>query len=132
MNVYKTKYLEADYYADTKYAEVAWQPATEMMTAEEYKTEFLGYYGLFKNHDIKRVLVSQKDLRFRVVPELQEWVNQNVFAHLPKLNLAIVLSEDIIAQLAAEQLMDEKESKAVFTTKFFGSKEDARKWILNL
>ncbi len=130
MNIYQSKFLEINYFADNQLIEATWLPETTNMNVEEYKIEFLNLLSLFATRNINKLIADQKKLFFMVVPEVQEWVNKNIFVKMPPINLAVVLPEDIIAQLAVEQLLDEQESKIVFKTKFFDDKEKAKAWIL--
>jgi hypothetical protein len=65
---------------------------------------------------------------------LQEWLAENIIPRAYQAGVAftaIVVVEDIFAQVAAEQTMDEENARMT-TTRFFSNREQARKWLIKL
>jgi hypothetical protein len=46
--------------------------------------------------------------------------------------LAIVVSEDLITQLAVEQLVEEASEQKIFSTQFFDNEAAVRGWLIAL
>jgi hypothetical protein len=65
---------------------------------------------------------------------LQEWLAENIMPRTYQAGVAfraIVVVEDILAQVAAEQTLDEANARMT-TTRFFSNREQARKWLIKL
>jgi hypothetical protein len=132
MNVYASKYLSVDYYDEYRLIEATWSNETINMTAEEYKTEFLNYLDIVIRVNSIAVLADESRMSFNADPTLQQWVNENIFPKIPPQNLAVIVSQDLITKLAAEQLMDEAEGRNRFQTRFFEVREEGREWLISL
>ena len=132
MNVYASKYLSVDYYDEYRLIEATWSDETINMTAEEYKTEFLNYLDIVIRVNSIAVLADESRMSFNADPTLQQWVNENIFPKIPPQNLAVIVSQDLITKLAAEQLMDEAEGRNRFQTRFFEVREEGREWLISL
>lgn len=133
MEVYKSKYLRILYFEDEQLIEMVWLPKSEAMTNQDYQQECLAYLDAVKKFNPRRAIPDMRDMNFPIAPDLQEWTNQTIFPTLLEVglnNVGIVVSTELISQLAVEQTMEEIEG-IKFTTKYFDDKEDARKWILS-
>jgi hypothetical protein len=133
MEIYQSKYLHLAYFAEHSLIEMTWLPATERMTDEEYKQEFLHYLGLILELQPKRILPDTREMLFQIEPKMQEWTNENIF--VPSLAMGLnkagfVVSQYIFSQMSIEQTMSESEG-AKFDTRYFASKEAAKAWLLS-
>lgn len=113
--------------------EMFWLPETKNISEEEYKREVLNYLEKMLEYKPKKTIPDVRDLSFVVSIELQEWVAREIFPPLIEMGLskvAYVMAQDLVTQLSIEQAMDEGDGSK-FTTCYFGSKEEARNWILS-
>jgi hypothetical protein len=80
------------------------------------------------------MIVDSSNLFFTFGLEMQDWINQTIFA--PALDMGInkgafVISKDFFAQLSTEQILGEKEGLK-YTSKHFDTKEAANRWVLSV
>ncbi len=132
MQVYQSPYLQINLYLEDSLIELIWLPATKDITTEEYKNEHVELLKVVLEHKIVKVLANTKDLGSVVTPEVQEWMNENIF--LPAMEngfnkIAIILSNEFFTQLSIQQAMEEEIGQRI-TTRYFDELEQAREWIL--
>lgn len=104
------------------------------MTEEEYKEEGAKFLEVILKYFPKKIIVDGQDMLFPVVPELQEWTNETIFAKGIAIGLnkmSIVMSKDLFTQVSVEQLIDEAKD-AVLLTRYFDDKAQAKEWILSV
>ncbi|WP_338760721.1 hypothetical protein WAF17_14120 [Bernardetia sp. ABR2-2B] len=134
MNVYQSDYLQIDSSDEQKLLELTWLPTTADMTSEEYKNEHVELLKFMLEQKTEKVLGNIKELGFVVSPEVQEWMNINIFAPAMEVGfdkLAVVMSSEFLAQLSIEQAMEEEVGQQI-TTKYFDNVKEAKEWILNI
>ena len=127
-----SKHCQHLYDEDAKLLEQVWTNSSATMTTEDFKSVMLGYAGLYKEYDIKKVLVDSRFMRFTVVPAVQDWINTNVIVVIiPYLDkLAFLLSNDVFEEISIKQAIDDNEEDLTFETRYFNSEEKARQWLL--
>ncbi len=132
MEIYRNKFVVFNYEKENSLITFIWTAETETMTDDEYKDVLITGIGLLDKYPSKFLLSSQKDKKYVVHPEAQEWVGKEA---LPKIfekgiiKYAIVESEDIVINLATEQTIDEDETKE-YGVLFFDDEAKARKWLI--
>jgi hypothetical protein len=134
MKVYQSDYLQIDTSDEQSLLELTWLPATSEMSAEEYKNEHVELLKFMLDQKTKKVLGNIKELGFVVSPEVQEWMNINIFVPAMEVGfstLAVVMSTEFLAQLSIEQVMEEEVGQQIMT-KYFDDVEEARNWILSI
>ncbi|WP_026998252.1 hypothetical protein [Eisenibacter elegans] len=108
------------------------KPGSEDLNNDVFKEEMQTYVQHFKNLKPLRAIVNNKDMRFALSPDLQEWHAQNVFPQCVEAGVkkaAILVTEDIFAQVSVEQLMEE-ESSGAFEVQYFEDAKLAKEWLL--
>lgn len=133
MEVYKSKYLQIAFFVEHALIEITWLSETKYMYLDEYKQELLNFLDITHQLKPKRIIPDSRNLLYTIGPKLQEWTNQAII--LPCLsiginNVALVVSQDTFSQLSIQQMMTEAED-IKFTTKYFNTKEEAKKWVLS-
>lgn len=134
MKLYQSNYLEIDAFDERRLLELTWLSATSDMSAEEYKEEHVELLKFMSDQKTEKVLGNIKDLGFVVSPEVQEWMNINIFVPAMEIGfnkLAVVMSTEFFAQLSIEQVMEEEVGQQIMT-KYFDNVEEAREWIVNV
>ncbi|TAF31366.1 MAG: hypothetical protein EAZ57_05530 [Cytophagales bacterium] len=132
MTIYKSKCLELNFFEEHKLIEMVWQDATVRMTEAELKAECYNYLDKILNHKPQKVLADTRKLLFPIAPELQVWINTEILGPAFATGLrkaAFLISEDLFAQIAIEQIMEENDG-AQFQTRYFDSREDAFDWAI--
>jgi len=77
-----------------------WLKSSETMTEAEFKAEMLELAKVYKQNKPRLVFVDQLEMFFAIVPELQEWIGNNVARHLVECGtekVAFVASKDFFA-----------------------------------
>lgn len=131
MRVYESNYLQIDSFEEERLLELTWLSATKDMTDEEYKNEHIELLKFMLEIKSEKILGNIKELGFVVSPEIQTWMNENIF--IPAMEagfnkLAVVMSTEFLPQLSIEQVMEEEAGQKI-TTHYFDSIEEARDWI---
>ncbi len=110
---------------------MTWRENTGEMTLDDFKQESLNCLALTRQLRPHKMMVDSREMFFPVVPELQDWLNENVFRVNLELGLnisAFVMSKEEITQMSIEQTMDEQEG-IKFQNAFFDTPEAAFDWI---
>lgn len=136
MNTYDSQYVSRFIDEENHIVISTWLETTENMTTDEFKEEMYSLINLIKEKNIRFVLSITKELRFPIVPELQEWILEVVVPLFTEANVekqAIIIPKEFIAQLSMEQTMDDFEngSYSSHQSKFFSEIEDAKVWFLS-
>lgn len=134
MEVYKSKYLQLEFYDEHSCIEMNWLPATAKMNEDDYKQEMLNYLENIRHYLPTKVIVDSRNSFYPLHPALQEWMDTTIFPPSLEIGLnkaAIVESTDMIHQLSVEQVMEEKNS-SLFMTRYFKTKEEAKEWLLSV
>lgn len=110
-----------------------WFAETANMSQANFQTEVDIVATLAEKYRIEKFHDDTSNFNFIIVPRLQEWVNEQIFPRFIQAGLrkyALIVSEEIIAQLSIEQTMDE-ESTSSFQVKYFEDTEKAFIWLLD-
>jgi hypothetical protein len=114
--------------------EMAWLPEATHMSDNDFKQVFTHYAELTEQYHPSFNLTYSKGGNYIILPHLQEWLAENIMPRTYQAGVAfraIVVVEDILAQVAAEQTLDEANARMT-TTRFFSNREQARKWLIKL
>ena len=131
MEVYKSKYWAISFEDSDKILVPRWNKESAALTDDLYKVEMTKYTELVEQHRPEKALIDCMNFYFAIVPELQEWINSEMFPRIIAVGvnkIAILMPSEIITQLSLEQVMDEANG-AQFTTDYFSDEAAARKWL---
>ena len=101
------------------------------MREDDYKNLFLIYMEAVKQTKPQHIVIDAINARYAISVELQRWINSKIYPVYEKLKvrkMAIVMSEDFIAQLSFEQVAEEIELPG-FEIAYFVNIEKAMTWI---
>ncbi|WP_027001750.1 STAS/SEC14 domain-containing protein [Hugenholtzia roseola] len=133
MNVYRSHFKDINFDPETKLIEVIWSPESADLDEESYKNDLLAYRKAALENRPTYVLGDMREMRYVVSPELQDWVNEEILPAVFGMGtierVAFVVSADLIAQLATEQIMEES-TGANFNSRYFETREEAIAWLL--
>jgi hypothetical protein len=105
--------------------------STAQMTKEQYIDELKTFITLVKSYRPKKVFGDMSNFMFTISPDVQEWVNENLFpvyASIGFKKIAIMLSSDLFAHISIQQTMDE-DSTSSFETRYFDNQAEAYQWL---
>ena len=109
--IYRSKYAEAFFEAETNTFLYRWLPDTYHFDDDSYKEELLKLYQAgIETYSPKNVIANAKLSEYIISPDVQIWVVENIMkpALLKGLKrIFFITREDLIQQLAYEQLADE-------------------------
>lgn len=132
MEIYRNNFFKLDFLEDTKIMVFTWFPTTSTMEDEDVKAAFNKFLELALVHKPIGTIPDTTEMYFPIMPELQEWINYNIFPPLLAKNIstrvAFVVNHDIIINLSTEQIMEEVNG-VKFVTHYFEDKEQAIEWI---
>ncbi len=135
MEISKNKFVVRSFDQKQNILTSTWLKSTATMNEEEFKEEMINLAELVIKHKARFLLSSTKDMLFPIVPELQEWITQNIapkIMHSGFQKQAIIIPEDIFAQMSLEQTIEDIEKEEhTHKTKFFTTNEEALKWFNN-
>ncbi len=128
----KTEYVT--HYGDLEISllEQIWENEEENMTEEDYKNDMKNYLYLVTIYNFKLNLINTKFFAYFINPEVQEWVDENIFTITKNIveKIAFVVPTNIVAQISIEQTMEEANGLGYKKVAYFDTNEEARFWLL--
>lgn len=129
--LHQSKYTTVLFEKENNILVQLWNEASEDMSHEENKTEMLALLHALRRSQCVGLLVDATRFKYIISPEMQEWVNQNIFMdkqHAVK-GVAIVLTKHFITGLSIKQALDEERPQGGFITRYFELESEARIWL---
>ena len=129
--VFENKYVTIAYDLSLSSSFLTWTMETEYMTDEEFREIQIIYNNCNVDCRLQRTLLDTQNLRFLIGVETQQWLAEKLYPRAIEAGMkrvAVVVSEEIIAQLSVEQAIQEDKTDA-FQTQYFDSREDASTWL---
>jgi hypothetical protein len=109
-----------------------WFKESANMSEEDFRSEVEVIAQIAEQYRIEKFHDDTTNFGFVILPRLQEWVNEKIFPRFVQSGLrkyAIIISEEMIAQLSIEQTMEEDNADS-FQVKYFNNSEKAVNWLL--
>lgn len=131
MIVKETEFVAFSYFKEDEMAKVDWQTASENMSNDIFKEQIMIEKEVFATYQPKYILGQTQNLRFIIHPGLQEWHNEQimpVWKEIGLQKLAIIVSEDIFAEVSVSQLIED-DTESTYQTQYFPNEEEAMKWL---
>jgi hypothetical protein len=129
--VYKSKYFTIWLDTNSNTVSYLFNEKTADMSKVEYIDELKEFIEIVRKYQAKRVFGEMVDFKFTITPDVQEWIDQNLFKVYREVNfekIAIMLSKDFFSQLSIQQTMEDS-AEAGFQTKYFDNKAEALAWL---
>ena len=103
---------------------------SEEMQEKHFKEGLLLCLELVQINKPSSFLLNSELLTFPIVPELQEWADENISLPTTEIikKMAVVMPKTLVEQLSMEQVFDEKEAQK-YETQFFGNYQQAFDWL---
>lgn len=131
--LFKNKFIAYSFDEETNTFEEVFFEASEHMSEDEYKHLTKKMAELLYECKPQKIYADMRKLFYGISVELQAWADE-VLGKAVKDNeiekSAIVASENFIAQIALELVVDEENIKTGTDVKFFDNEEEARNWLL--
>ena len=115
-----------------KYIEIRRTVLTDTQSEKNYKSEILEWARIIKHEKPISQLVDERNMRFIIIPELQNWINKVLIMPAIEAGLrkvAFLLPEELFAQISVEQTMDENDSR-LLKVKYFETEEEAQEGLI--
>jgi hypothetical protein len=127
MEIYNEEFSSFYFNEETSVIEHHWKETTSELSDEGYKKEMIHYADFVEKYKPAKLLVNAKNLKYGIDPDIQEWVNENIHIRTKKFigQVAFVMSDDLMAQIGVEQLIEEE----TYTAHYFDNIEEARSWL---
>lgn len=110
-----------------------WKIKSEDMTPLDFQNEMQQQVQAARQAKSRAALTDTLDMRFPIVPEMQEWLNENIFPQFIELGMkriAFLMSREMITQLSVEQTMEE-ETGSQFEMRYFSDQQEAERWLVS-
>jgi hypothetical protein len=136
MEIFKNQYYALAFDAESSILTYTAFPETENMTEEEFENGMLNTSEVIEKLKPKFFLSDSREQYITIVPQMQEWVAQNIYprwygAGLKK--LAIAIPHELVANLSMQQVVDEVEGikeASAYEIRYFESDVSAKRWLL--
>ena len=132
MTVYQSKYVTFNIDVENSILEAIWTDNYEIV-GEIYKNEMLQARKIVEEYRPKYCLADNRNFYFRISPELQIWVSENIFQKNGEEIIkyyAFIFPPDVLASILLEQMMEESNRQQM--TKGFATMEEAKEWLVLL
>ncbi len=103
----------------------------DLLTDDIFKEEMSSYVEIVEKYQAPKLLLNLRQSNYTVVPEVQEWVAHNIAPRAIKAGqrkIATLLSEELFAQVATQQLMEEGIISTI-EQQYFDDLEEAKAWL---
>ncbi len=127
-----SKFIDLEFDKDKKMYKLIWKPETENMTDEDFKEEMLEYAEFFDLGG-QYVLHDMTDMEFTIVPELQQWLDENVNKKGVEAGVekaAFIVSKDIFSTVGVQQANEEFNAKKI-PMHYFHHESEAKDWLFD-
>ena len=122
--VYKSELHENIFDTENSLLSSRWYTSA-LLEESVYRQELTNYFECVKEYKPKFVLMDAVEANYVITIETQKWL-VDTFFHIYKeigfKKMAILLPEDIIANLSIEQTIDENKDLNLMQTKYFDKK----------
>jgi hypothetical protein len=103
------------------------------MVDSSFQDDIMVLCRLIQEHKVLYLLDDSRKVNYPIGPEIQEWIAETINPALAEAGVkkyALVIPEDMIAELSNEQIFDEMQGQGV-STKIgnFSSPEEALRWL---
>jgi len=132
MELLKTDFQIITFDTELSFLRQEWTEKAQELTNETYKLELLAWIELVEKYQPINALRNQLRFSFMIVPELQLWVGETIFARAAATGLkraAFVVSPDIFTKISIQQTMDEKKEVQTYETRYFDTETAAMQWL---
>ncbi len=128
----QNKYVTLSFDPEQSFFLMVFRRETEFMTIEQYKADMLKCADFMKKNKHIRFLTDLTHFHFILNPELQRWINEDVFNYPnpPDYRTAVVISSDFVAQIGVEQMAEERPESGQ-GIQYFPTVEEAKKWLFS-
>lgn len=129
-SILNNTYAEIFYHTEADYIVLRFKLASAQMSDTDFQDVMLTYAQWVEKQQISKLLLDNRELRYIIVPEMQEWITQKVTPRTSSLRyVANVVSEDIFAEVSAEQSIEESQKIRPLETNYFRSTQEAIDWL---
>lgn len=130
MSNYKSKFMEVIHHPDHQLLEFSWSEGTIELTDDDFMRELEQQVRSVGEYKPQFVLVDTIKFTFPISPDIQSWVDENVYPAWAKegvKKMGFLMSKEFISQLSIEQAVQENSQEAL-KSGFFDAREKALAW----
>lgn len=129
-SILNNAYAEIFYHTEADYIALCFQLASAQMSDTDFQDVMLTYAQWVEKQQISKLLLDKRELKYIVVPEIQKSITQKVTPRTSSLRYAAnVVSEDIFAEVSAEQSIEESQKINPLQTGYFRSNQEPTDWL---
>lgn len=131
--IFSSNFLQTNFYPEHKIVEFIWLPTTANLDEAGYRKQVMHQLQSVKDKKPTAMVIDGRDFNFLVVPELQQWVDQEIspqYIEAGVKEMAVVLPGEIFSQAAIEQLLEETSTSQI-KTRYFETIDEALKALID-
>ena len=130
-SIYQNCYCQVSYDPSKHFFLIKFSSGTNQMIPDEYVALLKRFIKLVLLYRPKRILANMADFQFIIAPDVQQWINVNLFQALTEVDfekIAIIPSNEYITQISIKQTVEE-DSMYSFKNQFFEDLQEAKSWL---
>lgn len=131
MIIHKSNFIEIIYEKQHSLIIHQFTSVSDNMKTADFKKEMQIFAGMCEKHKPQKELANFREMKFVIIPELQEWMNKEILSRYKNIinQIAIVSPTELFASVALEQTMEEEIGEEI-SHRFFENEKTAREWLL--
>jgi hypothetical protein len=131
MELHKSNFLAITQEQDIQGIKIQWLEGSARMDNQQFKEEILSEIKALEKVRPANIFADTLQMRFTIGSDLQEWHNNQVFPVFQSVGvrkLAVLVSTDLFAQVAIQQLVEDGSDKKLIT-RYFDAEIEAINWL---
>lgn len=107
-----------------------WKDESARMQEENFREIIEKWCELVEEHHPLGSMINSLKFRFTIVPELQDWYNQEITPRTFEAGMrkiAFIVPEEIFSEVSIEQIFNDQE-EVIF--QYFDNEENAQSWLV--
>ncbi|NME70289.1 hypothetical protein [Flammeovirga aprica] len=131
--IYKDDYITNFWNERNEILRSEWKTPINM-PEEVYRKTVLAHIEITEKYAPTLMLVNTKNAYYNIEPETQDWINEKSEKAMKNQKLkkvAWIVSEDFLAQISFDQIIDGALQDDAFNIQYFTSDDEAMKWLFD-
>ncbi len=134
MIVKETNFVTFSYFSESSIMRLDWHLPSIDMTSQDFQDCIYLEKSLFLLYKPTKILANTLNMHYAIDPEEQDWHNSIIsptFQAIGLQRLAIIVSNDIFAQVSISQLLED-DNLAQYKTSYFVDESAGLSWLTEI
>ncbi|HAS43387.1 MAG TPA: hypothetical protein DCS93_23105 [Microscillaceae bacterium] len=131
MSLVETEFAQMSFQEEDSLYILRWKSDHQNLNDDLFKEQVNIWLENIKKCRPQRLLVDTSLFNYVVVPEIQDWFDEKVFALYPQIGVqkqAMLLPEDLFTQVSIQQT-NESPKNQTFEVNYFDNEQKALEWL---